>query len=239
MATVNYRSITSKLTQLYCLSLTEGNGRLLKYHEDRYKRDGKILDICDGTQVIFHQQKMADNFSKFRREVFDPLNPGKVIDECSLGLTCFYDGATNFKRSADSMWPLITSVINCNPSNRTKMGIGASLTFLHNMSGSNVETFLMELYAKELKHLEKGMVFVVAGDSAAQDRYVYLQARLMFMHLDTKALESKMSHIDLFPSRKMETHLMRFPCEQVPWSHVTNEEYCRDGRAAEVKRDLL
>jgi hypothetical protein len=171
------------------LSLTVGNDRLLKYHLDRYKRPGKILDICDGTEVALHQQEMSDSFVKYRDQ-FIAANPGSIIDECSLCLTFFYDGGINYKRGADSMWPLVTSVVNCNPSDRTKLGIGCSLSLLHNMAGSGVEKFLLQLYAKELKALENGVVFVVAGDCATDDRNVFLQARLMYMHVDTKALES-------------------------------------------------
>ena len=67
-------------------------------------------------------------------DVLEGLNPGKEVHECSLGLTFFYDGGTNYKRSADSMWPLVTSVINCNPSNRTQLGIGSlpHLTLVEN-----------------------------------------------------------------------------------------------------------
>jgi hypothetical protein len=189
METVFYRSSISKLAQLYCLSLTAGNSRLLKYHLDRYKKPGKIMDICDGTEVVFHQQEMSDSFTSYR-DKFMVDNPGKVIDECSLCLSFFYDGGINYKRGADSMWPLVTSVVNCNPSDRTKLGVGCSLSLLHNMAGSGVENFLLKLFAKELKALENGIVFVVAGDCVEDDRNVYLQSRLMYMHVDTKALES-------------------------------------------------
>jgi hypothetical protein len=179
----------SKLAQLYCLSLTKGNDRLLKYHEDRYQKHGKIMDICDGTEVIKHQRIMSDKFRKYSVD-FLKLNPSASIAECSLCLTFFYDGGVNYTRGADSMWPLVTSVANCNPSNRTKLGIGCSLSLLHNMAGSGVEKFLLQLYAKELKAIESGVVFVVGGATSEEDRAVYLQARMVYMHVDTKALES-------------------------------------------------
>ncbi len=72
------------------------------------------------------------------RDEFMKLNPDKVIDECSLCLSFFYDGGVNYARNADSMWPLVTSVVNCNPSNRTKLGIGSSLSILHNMAGLSI-----------------------------------------------------------------------------------------------------
>jgi hypothetical protein len=187
--TVFFRSTISKLAQLYCLSLTKNNDRLLKYHEDRCKRVGQIIDICDGTEVIKHQQIMADKFASFRAKCFE-LDPTVAVDECSLCLTFFYDGGVNYTRSSDSMWPLVTSVVNCNPSNRTKLGIGSSLSLLHNMAGSGVEKFLLKLYAKELKVLESGILFVVGGETAMEDRSVYLQARMMYLHADTKAVES-------------------------------------------------
>jgi hypothetical protein len=58
------------------------------------------------------------------------------------------------------------------------------------MAGSGVEKTLLALYAKELKAIEDGVVFVVAGATAEEDIYVYLQASLMYMHVDTRALES-------------------------------------------------
>jgi hypothetical protein len=189
LETVWFRSTMSKLAQLYCLSLTRGNDRLLKYHEDRYQKPGKIMDICDGTEVIKHQSIMSERFKMFSED-FMRMNPTMTIAECSLCLTFFYDGGVNYKRGADSMWPLVTSVANCNPSNRTKLGVGCSLSLLHNMAGSGVEKFLLQLYAKELKAIESGIVFVVAGANSEADRNVYLQARLVYMHVDTKALES-------------------------------------------------
>jgi hypothetical protein len=67
------------------------------------------MDICDDTEIVFHQQEMSDSFTSYR-DMFMVDNPGKVIDECLLFLTFFYDGGINYKRGADSMWPLVTSV---------------------------------------------------------------------------------------------------------------------------------
>jgi hypothetical protein len=69
----------------------------------------EIMDICDDTEVVFHQQEMSDSFARYRDQII-VANPGNVIDECSLYLTFFYDGGINYKRGADSMWPLVTSV---------------------------------------------------------------------------------------------------------------------------------
>jgi hypothetical protein len=131
---------------------------------------------------------MRDRFLD-EKAAFEERNPGLVLFECSLGLTFFYDGGMNFKRSTDSMWPLLTSVVNCNPSDRTKLGVGCSLSSLHNMSGSGVEKFLLSLYTKELKALENGMVCVIDNGSTSKDHHFYLQARMLYMHADTKAIE--------------------------------------------------
>jgi hypothetical protein len=188
LQTVFYRSTISKLVQLYCLSLTTGNANLLKYNEIRRNREGMIQDICDGSHVKLHQGIMKDRFLEAKR-AFEEANPGLVLFECSLGLTFFYDGGMNFKRSVDSMWPLLTSVVNCNPSDRTKLGLGCHLSSLHNLSGSGVEKFLLSLYTKELKALENGLLCVIDNGSTSKDHHFYLQARMLYMHADTKAVE--------------------------------------------------
>jgi hypothetical protein len=113
------------------------------------------------------------------------------LHECSLIMTAFYDGVVNFKRKADSMWPLMISIANCNPSHRCKIGVGLFLGLLHNVSvGSGAEKFLIEdMFTQELVKLENGVVFTIPKQDGFEERHVFLQARLVFTHLDTRALE--------------------------------------------------
>jgi hypothetical protein len=53
--------------------------------------------------------------------------------------TFFYDGVTNFKRKSDSMYPLLVSVSNCNPSDRAKLGCGLFLAALHNVKPKSLD----------------------------------------------------------------------------------------------------
>ncbi len=189
MKGAHFRSVIVKLIQLYCLSLMEGFEGILDYNNRRIKKKGKIIDILDGVEVKRQQRKMRDRF----KEVSERVKEQGIdeVHECSLILTAFYDGVVNFKRKADSMWPLMFSVANCNPSHRSKIGLGLFLSLLHNISiGSGAEKYLIEqMLTKELVKLENGIFFTIPGKDGAADRNVLLQARLVFAHLDTKALE--------------------------------------------------
>ncbi len=190
MKRVYYRSIIGKLIQLYCLSQVEGYEDILSYDDFRIKVDGKIIDILDGTEFIRHKRKMDENYTKVKAK-FSKANSGQFLHQCSILLTLSYDGVVNFKRKLDSMWPLLTSVVNCNPSHRAKMGTGMFLTMLHNAGvGSGIEKHMMEeMLVQELKKLERGLIFTIPSVNGVETKHVYLQARLLYTHLDTKALE--------------------------------------------------
>jgi hypothetical protein len=97
--------------------------------EDEEMDDDAIaLEICLEAERVRQVLESVDAYHKAKRTCLEQdKNDGKTVDECSLGLTFFYDGGVNYKRSTASMWPLVTSVINCNPSNRTKLGIEGGL----------------------------------------------------------------------------------------------------------------
>jgi hypothetical protein len=59
----------------------------------------------------------------------------------------------------------VTSVVNCNPSNRTKLGIGSSLSLLHNMAGSGVSVDYMHYTANVFKYF----ILLMKGDRAVSD----------------------------------------------------------------------
>ncbi len=190
LQTMYYRSIIAKLIELYTLSCMDGYEDILNYRKQRFTREGCIIDAHDGEKVSKQYGKMSRNYHKAAKE-FIEKNPLDFLEECSLGMTLFYDGVVNFKRKADSMWPLLCSILDCNPSYRSKAGLGIFLTALHNMAmGSNAEKFLMrDCLTKELMALEKGLIFSFFDAKTDKTRFVFLQARCFYAHLDTKALE--------------------------------------------------
>ncbi len=190
MKGVYYRTMIGKLIQLYCLSQMEGFEDILKYDDLRIKKDGIIIDVLDGSEFVRQTRKMDENYKKVL-DKFKAANQGQFLHQCSLLLTLSYDGVVNFKRKLDSMWPLLTSCVNCNPSHRAKMGTGMFLTMLHNAGiGSGIEKHMMdEMLVQELKKLERGVIFTILEQNGVAKKHVYLQARLLYTHLDTKALE--------------------------------------------------
>jgi hypothetical protein len=65
------------------------------------------------------------------------------------------------------------------------------LALLHNLAiGTGAEKYLIEeMLTQELVKLENGILFSIPKQDGFQERHVFLQARLVFTHLDTKALE--------------------------------------------------
>jgi hypothetical protein len=191
MKRVYYRSIIGKLIQMYCLSLIDGYDDILNYENIRIKKRGKIIDILDGKNIKLQRKNMKDNFNNVKKNWKKKYADLEDLYECSIILTMCYDGVTNFKRKADSMWPLLCSIANCNPSHRGKIGTGMFLVMLHNASmGSGVESYMMkDMLTEELKKLEEGLFFTIPQQNGFAERHVFLQARLVYAHLDTKALE--------------------------------------------------
>jgi hypothetical protein len=190
MKKVYYRSITGKLIQMYCLSMMKGFHGILNYRNTRVRRKGKIIDLLDGKQVKRQMRLMDEKYQRVKQN-WDTEYVDMELHECSLILTMCYDGVTNFKRKSDSMWPLLCSIGNCNPSHRAKVGAGMFLVLLHNASvGSGVESYMMkDMLTEELKKLEEGIIFTIPKQDGHEERHVFLQARLVYAHLDTKALE--------------------------------------------------
>ncbi len=191
MKDVYYRTIIGKLIQLYCLSQMDGFEDILNYDEIRVKKSGKIIDILDGTEFQLQMHNMSVNHKKVKAKWDAKMSSRGELHECSLIVTISYDGVVNFKRKLDSMWPLMTSVANCNPTHRVKLGTGMFATMLHNCGvGTGVEKHMMEeMFVAELKKLETGLIFTIPAHDNFPERNVFLQARLLFCHLDTKALE--------------------------------------------------
>jgi len=186
---VFYRSMTSRFTEMFTLSCTKERKGFMSYHRERRKIPDKIIDICDGAMNVKHYAEMKAKFKTFRKG-FEKDNKKRVY-QCSICYSIGYDGKTNFQRSNDSMWPVVISVLNCNPSDRTTIGQGLFLALLHNITiNSNAETSVMQLMGEEMKALEEGFMFTIPGSSEDTHTHVFLQARCVFAHLDTKGLES-------------------------------------------------
>lgn len=192
MKTVFYRPITAKLLSLYKTSLLPGNDGLLKYFLPKYRvsREGHIIDINDGKEVQNQMEEMTAAFESFR-ERYNMHTSDDIVFQCSLLLTLFYDGITLFDRNADSLWPLLCSIASCNPSHRSKLGVGMFLAALHNVKpGSGAEKyFIKHILTEELKVLERGILFQFAHPVTSLPHKVFLQARCIFAHLDLPALE--------------------------------------------------
>lgn len=67
MRSMYCRSIIIKLIELYCLSLLEGFEGILDYDNRRVKKDGKIIDILDGTEVKRQKKIMSRRFERYRK----------------------------------------------------------------------------------------------------------------------------------------------------------------------------
>jgi hypothetical protein len=135
-------------------------------------------------------EAMSQVFKTFAANYNAQTSADRVF-QCSLLLTLFYDGITLFDRNADSLWPLLCSVVSCNPSHRSKLGVGLFLAALHNIRpGSGAEKyFLSEILTEELLQLERGILFKFLHPVTSQEVKVFLQARCIFTHLDTVALQ--------------------------------------------------
>ncbi len=189
MRTVYYRFVVPKLLQLYLKSLTAGHSELLNYHNNRITRPGCIIDIADGVEVKKAYAEMAGVYVKTRNCFGKQHN--QMLYQCSVVLTVFSDGKTNFQRSADSMRPLLCSVVNCNPTNRNRLGVGMFLVTLHNCKqGSPVEEYIQDkVMAEEFALLENGIIFNLLHPVTNEPLSVFLQARLLYAHLDTIELQ--------------------------------------------------
>ncbi len=189
MRSVYYRFIIPKLLQLYSKSLTKGHENLLNYRSHRIKRKDCYIDIQDGTEVENAYTGMFRKFEQTKQQYFRQHR--KQLHECSVAITIFYDGKTNFKRSSDSMHPMIGSITNCNPTDRSRLGVGMFLISLHNCKpGSRVEDYLLDqVMGEELRLLENGIVLHLTHPETGEEHAVFLQARLLYAHLDSVELQ--------------------------------------------------
>lgn len=187
-----YRSLVAKLIQM-CQADVLSGGSLFNYDDFRHKEPGVLNDILDGSAVRGHMTDMHSNFLAKEQEL---NNPEKLrVIEVSLVLSCFYDGDKLYKRANDSVWPLLAEVLNCNPSYRTKLGLGLFLVAMHNMAiGSGAEQSMIDnLFTEEFKQGENGIEFECT-DQNGERVIVFLQFRGVIFNADTKAYE-KIFHV--------------------------------------------
>lgn len=166
----------------------KANQNLLNYRNKRFKKKDCIIDIHDGKKIDAHFKDMERIFLEVRRR-FEANNGEELLYQCSLGFTIFYDGITLFKRKSDSVSPLLCSVVNCNPSERSKLGGALFMNMLHNLrQNSGAEKYLIrEMLTKEYKLLEKGFIIRIPHPEPkhpGQRVAAFLQARCLTGHLD-------------------------------------------------------
>ena len=141
-------------------------------------------DILDGDVAKEHLNSMDLNFKAWCRENEDTTLDVKPIP-VSLLLMDFYDGGQLFKYRTCNFWGLFTSIINLPPTYRGKVGISTFLSAVYGGRHTKAERFLFsDLYCEELRILFEGYEYI----SLSGTRY-FIQARLIFHSMDTKALE--------------------------------------------------
>lgn len=188
-----YRALIPLLQHTIEWSLGQGNSFLNIFEKTRTEAriesqsvgDGisDIKDILDAEQCRKHSSEMHERYIK-------NLEQYPVSLEYSLLLSQFYDGGGLFDRNHSSIWPLVISILNCNPSARIAHGVGLFLVALHDLKlGTPAEqSIYTELFIPELQQLGTGINFnIVLPDKTK--RRIFLQARLVLHQLDTKALE--------------------------------------------------
>ncbi len=150
---VIYRSLLIRLVEM-CKKAVSGNP-MFDYNATRRKVDGEMSDVLDGAAAVSHLFDMHSQFEKMK-EAYHNLDNRRVV-EFSVLLSFFYDGDALYKRSNDSAWPFLASVLNLNPSLRSKLGVGLFLVALHNLKvGSGAEQSMIDdLITEELKQGDK------------------------------------------------------------------------------------
>jgi hypothetical protein len=155
-----------------------------------------MSDIVDSPVFLQHTLEMHTQFREFKLTYAGACE----LKEFSVCLSLFYDGEQLYTRSNDSLWPLLASVLNCDPSYRTKFGLGIFAVCMHNLpidSGAE-RSMIDDLLTEELKQLENGILFEFKQENGA-NQAVYLQARAITWNLDTRAYQD-VFHVATTPS---------------------------------------
>jgi len=189
-----YRLLIPLLTDLIN---TKNFVTALHYHNDRIGADSEnaYTDILDGEVAKEHLHGMDTNYKAWRsiestadRENTVPVN---------LLLMDFYDGAQLFHWKTSDFWAFLTSIVNLPPSYRGKLGISTFLSAIYGGKHKTAERFLFtDLYCEELRALYEGFEYV--GNTGQR---FFIQARLIFHVMDTKALEPVLNMESMTTSR--------------------------------------
>jgi hypothetical protein len=161
-----------------------------------------IEDILDSIQAKFNLNAMHSRYRKAK------LGKPNLV-EVSLVLGEFYDGGRLFGRKAKSIWPLVLTILNCNPSDRMKYGIGMFVAAIHDLTvGCAAEQSLFDDYLiPELQKLREGIFFTVKN-SAGEDVEIFLQCRLIVHTLDTIALQKTAGIHGIYPYQYIITDII-------------------------------
>ena len=165
-------------------------------------------DILDGSVAIEHLDGMEKNYNAWCKE-----NKATTSTPVNLLLMEFYDGGQLFHWKTCNFWGLFTSIVNLPPTYRGKVGISTFLSALYGGKHLLAERFLFtDLYCEELRALYQGFDYV----SISGKRF-FVQARLIFHSLDTKAMEP------VFNMQSMSTS--KFGCPYCRNAHGLNNSF--------------
>jgi len=193
---IYYKAVLAQLKELIYWSITHkkevfdhslgmdmfSRTRATENRYDGVEPEELIGDITESKQAMFHKEQMNEIFQQAVKEYPD-------LEDWSFILSFFYDGGVLFTRKSKSIWPLIMTILNCNPDVRNTAGLGQRLVFVHDAKvGCNAEQLVFsEVLVPELNLLGKGVVFTF-DDHDGKKRNIFLQARLICHTYDTMAL---------------------------------------------------
>ena len=138
-------------------------------------------DILDGEVAKEHLNSMDSNYKAWCNEIISNATSVPI----NLLLMEFYDGGQLFKYATCNFWGLFTSILNLPPTYRGKVGISQFLSAIYGGTHDSAERFLFtDLYCEELRTLYEGFEYV-----SPNGKVYFIQARLIFHSMDTKAQE--------------------------------------------------
>ena len=139
-------------------------------------------DICEGQVAIENRFEMDLNFKAWQlgnQELRAQAIPVNLL------LNNFYDAGQLFKWKTCEFWGLFTGILNLPQSFRGKIGISNFLQFIYSGKHVDVESFIfIDCYGEELRALYDGFEY-----KAEDGQLYFIQARLIYHSMDTKAME--------------------------------------------------
>jgi hypothetical protein len=139
-------------------------------------------DICEGQVAIENRLEMDLNFKAWQLGNQDLRSQAIPV---SLLLNNFYDAGQLFKWKTCEFWGLFTGILNLPKSFRGKIGISNFLQFIYSGKHTDAESFIfIDCYGEELRALYNGFEY-----TSNDGRLYFIQARLIYHSMDTKAME--------------------------------------------------